>query len=443
MSDLSRRQLVKLGVGGGLGAALAACGGPGTGPEQGVIPPARPGEKVHLTYWAWVKDLQKVCDIWNARNPLVEVEAVWIPSGEEGGYQRLFSSLAAGGGPDLAQVELRQVPAFLLVDGIVDLAPYGAMAHAGRYNDAVWKQVVFNHGVYGLPQDSGPCGFFYRADVMDQVGGQPPTTWSEWAELARRYRSANKYLEVFSLGDSSIFTALAAQAGAQWFRFEGDQWIVDMTDEVTMRVAEFFDAAIDEDLVDTSMDALSTGWVAAARDGSVGALTSGSWADALIEAIGGTEGLWRVAPLPAWGPRGYGSAYHGGSTVSVLRNCHHPKEAMDFALWMTTTREGIDAMIEHCGIGWSPIRDYIGQARQQPSEFFGGQDYNEQVFVPAAKQQNPNWIWSPTTQQTFNALSDGFRKKVTGRMTLMDVCAQVQEETIAMFRNKGVKVRSA
>lgn len=444
MADLYRRELLRRGLGLGVAAgALAACGSPQRPSAHKVVPAAGAGEKVHLTYWAWVKNLQKVCDIWNARNPDVQVDAVWIPSGEEGGYQRLFSSLAAGGGPDLAQVELRQIPAFLLVDGVTDLAPYGAKRHARHFDDALWNQVEFNRGVYGLPTDSGPCGFFYRADVMEKVGGEPPDTWDRWAELARRYRSAGRYLETFALGDASLFAAFAGQAGARWFRTEGDHWVVDMTDDATLRVAEFFDAAIDEDLVDTSMEALSPGWFAAAAKGSVGALTSASWADALLEGVGGTAGTWRVAPMPTWGADGYGSTYYGGSTVSVLRNARHPKEALDFALWMTTTREGIDAMIEYCGIGWSPSAEYIGKARQRQSEFFGGQNYNEEVFVPAARQQNPDWIWSPTTQQTFNALSDGFRKKVTSGMSLMDACERAQEQTVAMFRNKGLKVRSA
>ncbi|MFC7344731.1 ABC transporter substrate-binding protein [Saccharopolyspora griseoalba] len=440
MVGLSRRQV--LGAGLGL-AGLTACGDISAREPQRFIPPARPGQKVHLTYWSWLKDLQKVCDIWNERHPDVEVEAVWIPVGNAGGYQRLFSSLAAGGGPDLAQVELRQIPAFLLVDGMVDLSRYGARQHAREYDEAVWNQVVFDRGIYGLPQDSGPCGFFYRADVMREVGGAPPATWAEWAELARRYREADKYLEVFSLGDTSLFASLAAQAGARWFRVEDDGWVVDMTDEATTRVAEFFDAAIDDDLVDVSVDALSTGWVAAAASGRIGAVTNGSWADALLAEVGGTEGLWRVAPMPTWGPAGFGSAQNGGSSVSVLRNCEHPKEAVDFALWMTTTREGIDAMIEHCGIGWSPAAGYIGQSRREPSEFFGGQRYNQEVFAPAAQQQNERWIWSPTTQQTFNVLGDGFREKITGESSIVEACRVAQDETVAMLRNEGLKVRAA
>ena len=51
----------------------------------------------------------------------IQVEAVWIPGGNAGGYQKMYSAITAGGGPDIGQVELRQLPEFLLANGLVDL----------------------------------------------------------------------------------------------------------------------------------------------------------------------------------------------------------------------------------------------------------------------------------------------------------------------------------
>lgn len=444
MAGLSRRHLFRAGLGVGAGTVLTACGtGRRGNTEQPLIPRAEPGETVHLTYWSWLKDLQQVCDIWNAKTPGVQVEAVWVQPGNDGGYQKLFSALAAGGGPDLAQVELRQIPAFRLVNGLVDLSRYGIGEHAAKYDPTLLSQVSFGDGVYGVPQDSGPCAFYYRADVMDEVGAEPAGTWREWAELASEYRAADRYLECFSVDDTSPFAALATQAGATWFQIDGDEWVIDMSDDATMHVAEHFDRAIDKDLVDTSMSSFTPGWFAAAGNGSLGAVTSGSWADALIMGTGGTEGLWRVSPMPTWGDTGFGSTHLGGSTVATLANSRHPQEALDFSVWMTTDPEGIDAMIESSGIGWSPSPDHIGTVRQQPSEFFGGQNYNEEILVPAAEQQNPDWVWGPTTLQVFGVLADNFRRKLSGDTTLMKACAQAQEESVKLLRDKGLNARAA
>ncbi|MFD1719079.1 extracellular solute-binding protein [Georgenia deserti] len=429
----SRRTALRAGLGLGAGALLGACGSGRA---------ADPDGTVHLTYWSWLKDLQLVCDVWNAQRPDVQVEAVWIQPGPDGGYQKMFSSLATGGGPDLAQVELRQTPAFLLVDGLVDTRRYGADAVLDRYEQAILGQVTFNDAVYALPQDWGPTAWFYRTDLLEEIGAEPPQTWPEWAELAREFRATDRYLDIFNPSDGSYFAALAMQAGATWFAIDDDTWLVSIDDDATLETADFFDRAVREDLVSTSLAPFSPGWFAAANEGRLGACMSASWADALIEGAAGTAGLWQVAPMPRW-DGGYGSAQLGGSTTAVFSTSPHPAEATEFAIWMTTAPEAIDAQIEHSGIGWSPVPDHIGTPREQPSEFFGGQRYNEEVFVPAAEQQHPDWTWAPTTQQVFNELSDGFVRAVSGGSSLVEACRRTQTAAVEMLTDKGLNARAA
>jgi multiple sugar transport system substrate-binding protein len=443
---IGRRRLLGLGLGALGAAALAGCAPPGANPvnAEPTIPAAGPGEKITLTYWAWLKDLQKVADIWNAKNPNVQVEAVFSLGGNSGGYQKMYSALAAGGGPDLAQVELRSVPEFMLVGGLVDLARYGAEQYRSRYDEAAWDQVTFNGGVFAIPQDTGPMAWYYQPAVLAKVGGQPPTTWDEWASLAEELhkRDPSVYLEAFSVADASPFMAYAAQAGGKWFTPTENGWIVNLTDDATLTAARFFDKAIDGGYVQTGYDPYSPGWTAAAGNGQIAALTGASWGDALVETIGTGAGKWRVAPMPKW-PTGSGSTALGGSSTAILANSRHPKEALDFAVWMTTSPEAIDALIKYCGIGWSPARDYIGAQRQQPSEFFSGQNYNTEIFVPAAGQQPKDWRWGPITQRTLNALSDNFRRKITAGQSLVDSLRLTQRTTVDTMRQIGLTVLEA
>jgi multiple sugar transport system substrate-binding protein len=110
---------------------------------------------------------------------------------------------------------------------------------------------------------------------------------------------------------------------------------------------------------------------------------------------------------------------------------------------MTTSPEAIDALIKYCGIGWSPARDYIGAQRQQPSEFFSGQNYNTEIFVPAAEQQPKDWRWGPITQRTLNALSDNFRRKITAGQSLVDSLHLTQRTTVDTMRQIGLTVLEA
>ena len=77
-----------------------------------------------------------------------------------------------------------------------------------------------------------------------------------------------------------------------------------------------------------------------------------------------------------------------------------------------------------------------------PALFSGGQNYNEEIFAPATEQQNNDWSWWPITQQSFNILADGFRRKATGG-TLVDAVVEGEDTIVEAFRNKGLTIRKA
>src|SRR5690625_6226464 len=94
-----------------------------------------------------MKDLQQVCDVFNASQDRIRVEAVWIPGGNDGGYAKILSAVAAGGGPDLAQVELRQVPEFALAGALTELTRYGLDRKSTRLNSS---HVAISYAVFCL-----------------------------------------------------------------------------------------------------------------------------------------------------------------------------------------------------------------------------------------------------------------------------------------------------
>src|SRR5699024_4783593 len=192
----------------------------------------------------------------------------------------------------------------------------------------------------------------------------------------------------------------------------------------------------------TGYGAFSTPWMADAGEGNVLATISGSWSDALIQSVPDGEGKWAVAPMPTW-PDGYASGAHGGSSAAILSTSRHPVEALEFATWMCTDPAGIDAMIEFSGIGWSPAADYIGEARQQPSEFFSGQDYNEEVIVPMAEGQNLDSTWAPWMQRAAPIVGDGMSNAGRGAVPLVDMLPQTQTEIVQIMREMGLDAEEA
>src|SRR5690625_3093687 len=74
MKPYPARRSVLAGSGAAILAALVGCAPPNPGNvnAEPTIPPA--DGPVTLTYWAWLKDLQQVCDVFNASQDRIRVE---------------------------------------------------------------------------------------------------------------------------------------------------------------------------------------------------------------------------------------------------------------------------------------------------------------------------------------------------------------------------------
>ncbi|EYT48855.1 hypothetical protein [Brachybacterium muris] len=100
-------------------------------------------------------------------------------------------------------------------------------------------------------------------------------------------------------------------------------------------------------------------------------------------------------------------------------------------------------MIEFSGIGWSPSADYIGEARQQPSEFFSGQNYNQEVMVPMAEGQNLEWTWAPLMQRVMDMIGNGMTAAINGETPLVDLLGQAQTQIVEIMQGSGLNAEEA
>jgi len=426
-------------------AALGACTPPNSTTTTPRTTVPRADGPVTLTYWSWFKDLQKVADIFNRSQDRITVEVVWIPGGDSGGYAKMLSAVAAGGGPDIGHVDMRSVPEFALAGALVDLAQYGFAEHEDEFTPMAISQVKIGDSLWAVPQDFGPVGTFYNREVLEgELGLAPPSTWEDFRETAGIVSEAGKSLVSLDPSEGFLPISWVMQSGAVWFRPEGDGWIVDMTDDASLRVAEFWDGIFADGLVGTGYGATTTPWYAAAAEGDVLAAVVGSWSDALIETTPGGAGKWAVAPMPTWADgTGYASGVHGSSSAVVMSNSEHPAEALEFLTWLSTDPAAIDGMIDYSGMGWSTSDDYIGEARQGPSEFFSGQNYNQDVFVPMAEGQNLDWTWAPLMQRVSSTVGDGMSAVVTGDTSMVDMFASAQKEIVEIMRTIGLNAEEA
>jgi multiple sugar transport system substrate-binding protein len=411
------------------GSAAASCA-----PAEG---------KVDLSFTSWIPGIEEVVDVWNQENPDIQVKVQTGPNGNSGTYQNFFNQLKAGNAPDLGQIEYDALPNFRVQNGLMDLGACDeVMAAKDDFVDWTWGQVSLGESdsVYAVPQDSGPMAMFYRADLFEQNGIAIPTTWAEYKEAAKQVRATGAYITNFSQGDINQFAGLVWQAGGSWFKNDGSDWTVDLTDPASKQVADYWQDLIDEDLVST-VPTWTTEWDNAYNSSAAWTWNSAVWgANSIASGAPDTAGKWAVAKAPQWKAGDSAAGNWGGSSTAVFTGSEHPYEAAKFALWLNTSDEALTMLNKSANI-YPATKDGLNlPVLKEGVDFYGGQPIYD-VFAEASSEVSEDFAWGPTMTQTYNDVSDGFKAAVSGNGTLLDALTKGQSATIDALKAQSIPVK--
>ncbi|MEV8271763.1 sugar ABC transporter substrate-binding protein [Microbacterium sp. NPDC077184] len=440
MQHTKRAVGVALLTAGALVMAGCSASGGDSGGDAAACEPA--GEDVTLSFTSWIPGIEDAVAMWNDANPDIQVEVQTGPSGNAGTYQNFFNQLEAGNAPDLGQIEYDALPNFRVQDGLVDLgACEEVMAAQDEFIDWTWGQVTLGteDEVYGIPQDSGPMGLFYRSDLFEQNGIPVPTTWEEYREAAVQIRELGGYITNFSQTDINQFAGFVWQAEGQWFANDGEAWTVELTDDVSTTVADYWQDLLENDLVST-YPAWTDEWNNAYNSGEVWTWNSAVWgANSIASGAPDTAGNWSVAESPQWEAGGNAAGNWGGSSIAVFNGTEHPYEAAKFALWLNTSDEALTSLNTTAQI-FPATKDGVNLPALQEGVAFYGDQPIYQLFAEIGSQVNPNFVWGPTMTQVYADVSDGFKAAVSGSGTLADALADAQASTIAALEAQSIPV---
>src|SRR5580692_4146355 len=429
-----RRELLALAAA-AAALALAACssGGSSTSAASG---------KVTLTFWTWVPGISQSVNIWNKSHPDIQVNVDETTSGVAGTYAKMYSALQAGNAPDLGQIEYATLPNFEHVAGLVNLAPFGADKIKPDFVPWTWGQVSQGSGIYAIPQDTGPMGLFYRADLFKKYGLTVPTTWAEFLSDAQKVHAAHPgvYITAFPSNDAQWFSGLAWQAGAKWFSISGNSWVANINDAPSQQVAGFWQQLISDHLVKVEPD-FASAWYKDLSDGTLLTWPTAVWGEnTLITNAASTSGDWRVASMPNWGSTPANGNW-GGSTTVVFKDSKHPAQAAQFAKWLNTNAQSITGLITKGGLYPADLAGQKQPAANSPVAFYGGQNI-WQVFQAGGKLVNTSFKWGPIMSTTFTQMEDGFGSATGGTSTLNQVLTSTQTQTMNSMKQQGFSVKS-
>jgi multiple sugar transport system substrate-binding protein len=428
----------------GTALLLAGCSGNDSGTAAGADAPATQQQNVKLTFWTWAPNMDKVVATWNAAHPETQV-TVNKQDGGDPAVTKLLTAIKAGSGaPDLMQAEYQKIPTLVSADALADISKNLDQGTAGHFPETVWKSVTLGtDAVYGVPQDSGPMMFYYRTDIFQQHGLQVPTTWDEYAQVARKLHAADpkKFLGTFSANDPGWFAGLAQQAGASWWSIDGDAWSVSIDDEPTLKVADYWGGLVADGVIDNK-PMYTPEWNAALNNGSQVGWLSAIWAPGVLEGnAAATKGKWAMAPLPQWTPDQPATGNWGGSATSVTSQSKHPAEAAKFIEWLNTSPEAVSALAKVSGIYPS---DQPGQAQalSAPPAFFA----NQTDFYPKAAEVAKtarSFTFGPNVNVAYSAYTDEFAKAAQAKSKEGFTAAvkTMQSTTLENLKSAGFSVK--
>ena len=417
-------------------APLAACGGSSSPTTSGTS-----SGPVTLTYWAWISSLGKQVALFNQTHPNIHVNWINVGSGPAE-YDKLFTAIKANNEPDLAEVEFQYLPTFETTGSLVDLAPYGAASVKDQFVPYTWSQVLLGNSILAIPQDTGPMGLWYRQDIFQKYNLPVPTTWAQFADDAAKLHAANPnyYITDFPPKGAAWFTGLEWQAGGRPFNINGQSWKVSLNNPQAQQVASYWQDLLNKKLVKTEPD-FTNGWYHDLQTGALATWVGAAWGNGVLEQNAPqTSGKWRVASLPQWQAGQSVSSNWGGSSTAVFKSTKHPKEATEFAEWISNNEQSAET--EFKGGAYPCLLSALSSTTMNsPQPFFGNQVINS-VFKQSAGQVDTSFHWGPTMNQVTTDMGDNFANAINGKGTLSDALNKVQQSTVTFMQKQGFSVTS-
>jgi multiple sugar transport system substrate-binding protein len=417
-------------------AALLAAGCGSGGSKPAGADGAAAAGPVSLEFWAWAPGYDKAVDQWNQTHPDVKVTFKRVPSGANGGYDQMTNALAAGTAPCLAQVTYNDIPSMLVKNALMDITPYAA-GDTAKFGASSLAAASAGGKLYGIPVDIGPMALYYRTDLFAKYGiARPPATWDEYAADAAKVAAADPSVAFGNAPqDAYDMSALVEQTGQPWFSASGGAWTVSIDNPGTQKVAQYWQGLKDKKQVLNSGNAWDPTFEKAAEAGKVLTFVNAVWAAAGIkDDLKDLSGKWAVAPMPTWTAGDGASSNSGGSATSVLKGCKTPKQAEEFAAWMSTDPQAVTTLIQQTSIYPASTAGQANPLLGQPDPYFGGKDVFD-VFKDSAAHVPTNWVVGPTFGQIEADYTDAI-----GKGSYADATAAVQKKTIDKIKSLGLSV---
>ncbi|WP_329280886.1 ABC transporter substrate-binding protein [Streptomyces sp. NBC_01451] len=416
---------------------LAACSsGDGTNAE------ARPSTegKVTLEFWSWTEGIEAQTKVWNKEHP--ETRIKFVNAAGDTAYQKLRAAVTSGNAPCLSKMDGMNLAGFA-ADGLLTDISGNAAQYKSQYTAPAWNAVSPGGTTFGIPMGSSPLFTAYRADLFKKYGIEAPKTWDDLIAAGKKAKQQNKDVKIFNMAgeDPSTLVDLSWQAGAQWYKADGDHWTISFTSPEALRAGDIVQQLVDDGLASNA--SYSDPGVFKTWDlGRTIAMTTSTWQLPIYDTnFPKSKGKWQLADAPVFDtaqPR----TSSNFDTTAVLKGCKYPDRATQFAAWLSSSKESLTALTDPASkSGLFPavkdVSPYVDKII--PTEMFNKESDSATVITTAASRVGDQWQYGPNYAAMYSEMQKQWGKVIKRELTVKDMLTGLEKWTVDDLNSKDIK----
>ncbi|NEC92288.1 ABC transporter substrate-binding protein [Streptomyces sp. SID12501] len=437
MTTYRARTLNAAAVTASLCVLLAACSsGDGTNAESR---PSTEG-KVTLEFWSWTEGIEAQTKVWNKEHP--ETQIKFVNAAGDTAYQKLRAAVTSGNAPCLSKMDGMNLAGFA-ADGLLTDISKTAAQYKTRYTAPAWNAVSPGGTTFGIPMGSSPLFTAYRADLFKKYGIEAPKTWDDLIAAGNKAKQQNKDVKIFNMAgeDPSTLVDLSWQAGAQWYKADGDHWTISFTSPEALKAGDIVQQLVDDGLASNA--SYSDPGVFKTWDlGKTIAMTTSTWQLPIYDTnFPKSKGKWQLADAPVFDtaqPR----TSSNFDTTAVLKGCKYPDRAAQFAAWLSSSKESLTALTDPASkSGLFPAVEDVSPYVDKiiPTEMFNKESDSAAVITTAASRVGDQWQYGPNYAAMYSEMQKQWGKVIKRELTVKDMLTGLQKWTVDDLNSKDIK----
>jgi multiple sugar transport system substrate-binding protein len=398
-----------------------------------------------VTFWAWVPGLGRAVNAFNKSHPSICVTLEDVGAGNPE-YVKISDALKAGSGaPDVAEVEFDELPSYEITHNVVNLAKYGANQFKPSFVPWAWQEVSQGSGVYAMPSDSGPMGFYYNSKLLAKYHVTPPATWAQFAADAAKLHKANPnaYLTNFAGTDLQWVLSLMSQDNAFPFGYTGGSKVtINWTGPAQLKFAAYWQKLLSAHELNAVTDMAATAFTDMDKGIDASWLSSAWGPSYFAPDAKSTVGNWRAAPLPQWTAGADVAANWGGSTYPVFSQSAHPAQAAEFSEWLTANNASWDVVKTPPSSLFPTYVPLLNSSSFKHLAYPISGTSAPNVAFTAAAPKIAGVQWPPFMTYALTQSATAFAGVMNGKQTLQQAFTTFQSQLVTYAKAQGFQVTS-